>query len=305
MKLRNSIIVVFLGPAVVFYLLIFLYPSIRTLIMSFFYVKTVTASMAKWSFVGLKNYRIIFQSKMFIHSLSNIFYIWFYGGLGVFFAALLYAVILTSGVKGKSFFRDILYLPNVITAVALATMWIHFAFNNQYGLFKIIFQTLGLKQLAEFQWTAPEHELFSMTVAYSFGCVGYYVLIFMAGIEKIPTDFYEAATIEGAGIFKKFTSITLPLLIGVMKTAVVLWSIAAVTFFLWSMMFSPYDPEMGTITPMVYMYNTTFGRNVIVTNPELVNAGLGAAVGVVMTIIIVIVFLAVDRLLPDQEEIKY
>ena len=127
----------------------------------------------------------------------------------------------------------------------------------------------------------------------------------MAGIEKIPTDFYEAATIEGASILKKFTRITMPLILGVMKTGIVLWSISAVTFFLWSQMFSPMDPEIGTVTPMVYMYNATFGRNVIVTNPDLVNAGLGAAVGVIMTIIIIAVFIGVDRFLPEEETLEY
>ncbi len=298
-------LVVFLTPAVLFYLLVFLYPSIRTVVMSFFYVKNVTAAIGTWSFVNLKNYDIILHSRMFLQSLSNIFHIWFFGGIGVFFTATVYAVILTSGVKGKSFFRAILYLPNVITAIAMASMWIHYAFNSKYGLFRTIFQTLGLTKLADFQWTAPEHGLLSMTIAYSFGSVGYFVLILMAGIEKIPTDFYEAATIEGASILKKFTRITMPLILGVMKTGIVLWSISAVTFFLWSQMFSPMDPEIGTVTPMVYMYNATFGRNVIVTNPDLVNAGLGAAVGVIMTIIIIAIFIGVDRFLPEEETLEY
>ena len=144
-----------------------------------------------------------------------------------------------------------------------------------------------------------------MTIAYSFGAVGYYVLIFMAGIEKIPVDFFEAATIEGAGIYKKFTKITLPLMRGVLKTGIVIWSISAIAFFIWSMMFSPMDPEVGTITPMVYMYNLTFGRSLVVTNPELVNAGAGAAVGMFMTILVLIIYIVVNYLLPEDDKLEY
>ncbi len=305
MRAKRVMIITFLTPAILSYLLVFLYPSVRTVLMSFFYVKHVTTAMSQWQFVGLKNYKVILNSKMFLRSLYNIFYIWFFGGVGVFFAAMVFSVVLTSGVKGKSFFRAVLYLPNVITAIAMATMWIHFAFNNKYGLFHTIFGALGLNKLAGFQWTAPEHELLAMTIAYSFGSVGYFVLIFMAGIEKIPTDFYEAATIEGAGVYKKFTRITMPLMLGVIKTGIVIWSIAAIAFFVWSMMFSPFDPEVGTITPMVYMYNITFGRSMVVTNPELINAGAGAAVGVFMTILVLIVFGMVNYLLPEGERLEY
>ncbi len=268
-------------------------------------MKNVTSSISTWRFVGIKNYSIILNSKMFLQSLHNIFYIWFFGGIGVFIAAMVYSVILTSGIKGKSFFRAVLYLPNVITAIALATMWIHFAFNNKYGLFHAIFNAIGLKNLARFPWTSPDHQLLSMTIAYGFGAVGYYVLIFMAGIEKIPADFYEAATIEGADIYKKFTKITMPLMRGVIKTGIVIWSISAIAFFIWSMMFSPMDPEVGTITPMVYMYNLIFGRSLIVTNPELINAGAGAAVGVFMTILVLIIFTVVNFVLPEKDRLEY
>lgn len=297
-------IVVFLTPAVLSYLLVFLYPSIRTIFTSFFYMKFVTAPLSQWKYVGLKNYWLILNSYMFRRSLYNIFYIWLFGGTVVFFTAIVYAIVLTSGVKGKSFFRAVLYLPNVITAIALATMWLHYAFNSQYGLFHTIFSTLGLEKMANFQWTAAKHKLFSMTVAFSFGSVGYFMVIVMAGIEKIPTDFFEAAILEGANVYQKFRRITAPLILGVIKMGMVIWSIAVVAFFIWSKMFSPIDPEIGTVTPMVYMYELTFGR-MVATNPELMNAGAGAAVGVVMTLLILVVFAAVNYLLPEQEKLEY
>ncbi len=269
--------------------------------MSFFYVKTVTDGIGLWEFVGFENYQKLFSSTMFVQSLKNIFNIWFWGGIGVFLIAILFSMILTSGVKGKSFFRAAIYLPNVVSAVAMATMWIQYAFNSKYGLFHTLFGFLGMEKMAAFQWTSPDNQFLAMLLAYSFGMVGYYVLIFMAGIEKIPIDYYEAATLEGANIFKKFRHITLPLMRGVFRTSVVMWSISSVAFFIWSQMFSPLDPDVGTITPMVYMFNLVFGRNLTMSDPRLLNAGAGAAVGVLMTFLILTVFAMVNLLIREKK----
>lgn len=293
--------ILFLTPALFSFALVFVYPTLRTLFMSFFYVKTVTDGFGLWEFVGLGNYGKLIGSSMFIQSLKNLFNIWFWGGIGVFLIAILFSMILTSGVKGKSFFRAAIYLPNVVSAVAMATMWIQYAFNSKYGLFFSLFSALGLDKLAGFQWTSPDNQFFSMLLAYSFGMVGYYVLIFMAGIEKIPTDYYEAAKLEGANIFKQFRNITLPLMMEVFRTSIVMWSISSVAFFIWSMMFSPLDPDVGTITPMVYMYNLVFGRNLTMTDPRLLNSGAGAAVGVLMTALILLVFAMVNLLFKDKK----
>ncbi|MBB6481121.1 carbohydrate ABC transporter permease [Spirochaeta isovalerica] len=301
MKRDNKMTVIFLTPALLSFCLVFLYPTIRTLFMSFFYVRTVTDNLGKWEFVGIGNYIKLFSSPMFRQSLVNIFNIWFWGGIAVFLVALVFSVILTSGYKGKSFYRAAIYLPNVVSAVAMATMWIQYAFSSKYGLFHSVFTFLGLEKAAAFQWTSPDNQFFAMTLAYCFGMVGYYVLIFMAGIEKIPVDYFEAARLEGANLFKQFTKITMPLMRGVIKSSIVMWSVTSIAFFIWSMMFSPLDPDVGTITPMVYMYNLVFGRNLTPTDPRLLNAGAGAAVGVLMTLMIIGVFGLVNFLIRDKK----
>ena len=105
-------------------LLVFLYPAVRTVIMSFFDVRFITDSVDQWTMVGLENYRTLFGSSVFQRSLWNILKIWIIEGAAVLALAMIFAVILTSGIKGKGFFRAMLYLPNVISVVALATMWL-------------------------------------------------------------------------------------------------------------------------------------------------------------------------------------
>ena len=297
-KSRLPMIIIFLFPAVFLYGLIFFYPTVKTIVMSFFKMGSISAKMSEWSFAGLSNYNNLLNSQLFIQSLKNIFFIWLIGGVIIFFFSILFAVILTSGVKLKSFFRSIKYLPNVVSAVAMATMWIHYVYNSKYGLLKSIFSLLHVDELAAIQWTSPNNIFMVLVIAYSFGMVGYFMLIFMAGIERIPSDFYEAATIDGANIFQQFFYITLPLLTDVIRTNIVLWTINAIGFFVWSQLFSPLIPETGTITPMVYMYQEVFGGNTVVLER---NVGNGAAVGVILTLIIVLSFIITNILFKDKK----
>lgn len=289
---------VFLGPAVISYVAVYLYPTVRTAVMSFFKVDAITDPVAKWSFAGLGNYSSLFSSTLFMRSMQNIGGIWLWGGLLVFALAVLFAVILTSGVRFKSFFRAVVYLPNVISAVAMGTMWIQYVYSSRYGLLRDVFSFFGLKKLAEIQWTSPDNIFGALLVAYCFGMVGYFMLIFMAGIEKIPADFYEAATIDGASKAKQFSAITLPLMKGVLRTNIVLWTISTVVFFVWSMIFSPLNPEPGTVTPMVYMYQMVFGANMVVTER---NVGAGAAVGVLLSLMVVAVFVLSTAVVRDDD----
>lgn len=297
-KSRLPMIIIFLFPAVFLYGLIFFYPTIKTIVMSFFKMGSISDKMSDWVFNGLGNYNNLLNSQLFMQSLKNIFFIWLIGGIIIFFFAIVFAVILTSGVKLKSFFRSIIYLPNVVSAVAMATMWIHYIYNSKYGLLKSIFSLFRMDKLAAIQWTSPNNIFMALVIAYSFGMVGYFMLIFMAGIERIPSDFYEASTIDGANVFQQFFYITLPLLTDVIRTNIVLWTINAIGFFVWSQLFSPLIPEPGTITPMVYMYQEVFGGNTVVLER---NVGNGAAVGVILTLIIVLSFIITNILFKDKK----
>lgn len=301
MKKNKTMLITFLAPSIFAYIFVFLYPSARTTLMSLFAVDNITDAVGQWRFVGLKNFSFLFESSLFVQSMKNMVSIWFYGGIIVFFLAVVLAVILTSGIKGKSFYRAIIYLPNVVSAVAMGTMWMQYVYSPKYGLFKKIFELIGLKKMASIQWTSPDMIFVSLLIAYCFGMVGYYMLIFMAAIERIPFDFYEAATLEGATITQKFTGITLPLLKDVFRTNIVLWTITTVSFFIWSQVFSPLNPEPGTVTPIVYMYQLVFGNNMVVTDR---NVGAGAAVGVVLTIIVVIMFV-ITSLLFKEDRVEY
>lgn len=294
MKKNKSMIVCFILPCLVTLVVMYLYPVIRTVLMSFFKIESVTADVSDWTFYGLGNYARIFGSATWRISMWNMFRIWLIGGILTLSLALLFAVILTSGIRFKKFFRAAIYLPNVISAVALATMWIQYIYNQDYGMLNKMLEMIGLDGV---KWLGTDMKFWAMLFAFVFGAVGYYMLIFISGIERIPQDLYEAATIDGANKVQQFGKITMPLLKGITKTNITFWSINATTFFLWTKMFSPVDTESMTIVPVVYLYDIVFGGKGVTER----DAGAGAAVGVILALIIMAIYLVMNKVLRDDD----
>ena len=291
-------IVAFLTPAVLLFLGIFLYPILKTILMSFFKIEGVTDSMNLWSFVGLENYTKLINTSLFRTAFFNLFRIWFFGGLIVMSLSLLFAAILTSGIRGKKFFRAVIYMPNIVSAVALATMWLQYVYSPRFGLLKNFFSALHLDELAKTQWLDNEHKFMALLLAYCFGMVGYHMLIWLSGIERISPEYYEAATIDGANKLAQFRYMTLPLLKGVFKTNITMWSVSSVGFFVWSQLFSNVTADTQTITPYVYMYMQIFGGGNTVTER---NSGLGAAIGVLLSLCVVLIFTVCNKVIKDDD----
>ncbi len=283
-KGERRMLIYFLAPIVIIYLGFFLYPTVRTFFMSLFDVPNLSSSMNKWEFVGIGNYISLTKNPLFITAYGNIVKILIFGGIAVFLIALFFAYMLSTMVKGKRFSRAIIYLPNIITPVALVTMWTQYIFNNKFGLLHKVFDFLGLKSLAEIPWTSAEMSFISMLIAFSFGSVGYYMVIFLSGMEKIPVDFYDYGGLEGATKFQMFFKITLPLLRDTTRTAVIFWGMGAINFFLWSRVFNvnPLDPS--TIVPATHMFAMVFGSASGQVSTGTLQVGTGTAIGVILCI---------------------
>jgi multiple sugar transport system permease protein len=290
LKPNRPVIITFLAPAVLCYVLVFLYPTLRTTVMSFFAVEGVSDPVSKWSFNGLGNYQKLFSTPIFIQSVKNIGRIWFVGGCGVMCMALIFAVALTGNLKGTKFFRSAIYLPNVVSAVAMGTMWINYVYNSDYGLLHNVLSALGLRAASGTLWTAPGLLFWSMLTAYCFGMVGYHMLIFISGIEQIPRDYYEAALLEGANVLQRFFYVTVPNMRGVIRTNIVMWTVFTVGFFVWGQLFSPVNLSNDTVAPMNYMYELVFGASSAATTVR--DTGSGAAIGVILMLMVIAVFFA-------------
>lgn len=301
MKKDKKMIVCFLAPAMFFFIVMFLYPICRTIVMSFFNVEGVSDPVSTWTFAGLSNYTKLLEIPLFRTSMFNMIKIWLIGGIAVMAVSLLFAVILTSGVRAKSFWRAVIYVPNIINAVAIATMWIQYVFNKRFGLLHSLFDALGLEELAKIDYMNGSWKFWSMLIAFCFGSVGYFMLIWISGIESIPGDLYEAATIDGANKFKQFRYVTLPLIKGVFKSCMTFWTVSVAGYFVWSQMWaSPNPSDNATITPVVYMYNTVFGT----TGSTARDSGAGAAVGIMMALVVLIIF-GIMNLVVKNDDLEF
>ena len=292
-------IIAFAGPATLIFVATFIYPIIRTIVMSFFSIQEITDATDKWKFNGIGNYISLMETPLYRTSWINLFKIFIIGGVITLGASLLLAVILKSGVHGKRFFQAAIYLPNVISAVAMATMWIQYVFNSSYGFLTNLFKALHLDFLADVQWLDADHKFWALLISYCFGMIGHFMLIWVSGIERIGKDYYEAASIDGANKVGQLLYITLPLLKGIFRTNVIMWSISGSGFFIWSKLFSPISADTSTIVPMVYMYDKLFGAEN--TGDVVRDAGTAAAIGVMLCLFIVLVFTVVNRLIKDDD----
>ena len=299
MKRNRSMIIAFAGPATLIFVATFIYPIIRTIVMSFFLIQEITDATDKWKFNGIGNYISLMETPLYRTSWINLFKIFIIGGVITLGASLLLAVILKSGVHGKRFFQAAIDLPNVISAVAMATMWIQYVFNSSYGFLTNLFKALHLDFLADVQWLDADHKFWALLISYCFGMIGHFMLIWVSGIERIGKDYYEAASIDGANKVGQLLYITLPLLKGIFRTNVIMWSISVSGFFIWSKLFSPISADTSTIVPMVYMYDKLFGAEN--TGDVVRDAGTAAAIGVMLCLFIVLVFTVVNRLIKDDD----
>jgi len=295
MKVSKSFIALFLLPASLLYLIFFLVPT----------VQTIYYSMLDWSgigdnarFIGLKNYTELIGDPLFQLSMLNTFNILIVGGVIIFALAFMFTAMLNSNIRGRRFFRAIIFLPNVVAVIALTTLW-GYIYNPRFGLLNSFFKLLGLKELAKTPWTAPDTIFWAMLVALIWLYVGFYLILLMAGVDKIPIEYYEAAKLDGASQLQMFIKITIPLLWDVLTVAVVLWSITALKIFEFPFAFTSLEPVPETYTSAVYLYVMGFGQRT-----PIYRLGYASAIGVFMllTVIVMVVFL---RRLMGREVIQY
>jgi multiple sugar transport system permease protein len=183
----------------------YLYPAVSTFVLSF----------AEWgpfgghTFTGFTNYLTVFQLDSFWTALGNTL-LYMLIGLLTLPVAILFAVLLNrEGLRGVTVYRTLYFIPFVTLPVASGMVW-KWLYNGDFGL---INQFLGVFGLPGTYWVSnPSTALFAIGVVQVWSQVGYYLVIFIAGLKAIPKEYAEAAEIDGASAFQRFWRITLPLL---------------------------------------------------------------------------------------------
>ncbi len=163
----------------------------------------------RWKFVGFRNFQFLLKSTIFRQSLKVTFSFVFYTVILQIVMGLLFALILNQNIRGRNFFRSLFFMPNVLSTVGISLAF-SLIFHPTSGFANIVLEFLGLKPNT---WlTSPDTALMSIIVVTIWMTFGYYMVIFLGGLQSINRTLYEAAWIDGANGFQAFFKITLPML---------------------------------------------------------------------------------------------
>ena len=187
-----------MAPAVVVLVLFFVIPVIYVVVVSFLKWNGISAP----AFNNLKNFTLLFKDKSFTRSVINNIVWALVAGFVQVPLAMLMAIILSRKPKGWKFFRTVYFFPQVISGIALATLW-RAIYNAEHGMLNGLLKAIGLAGLANTDWLGNLKTAFPAVLIYWVFYVGYYMVIMMADITTIDTSYYEAATIDGASDFQQ------------------------------------------------------------------------------------------------------
>lgn len=240
----------FVSPWLVGFLVFTVYPVIASLYFSFTDYNVVSAP--RW--IGLRNYTDLFADPLFGKTLYNTLYLAIIGIPFSLVLSLMIAMLLNKKVKLQGFFRTLYFLPSVVPAVAAALLWRWFL-NPDYGPVNEFLWQLGINGpgwLADPTWSKP-----ALILASLWG-VGGSMVIYLAGLQNVPTPLYEAADLDGANRWQRFRYVTLPMLSPVILFNLIMGIITSFQAFTNIYIMTGGGPSNSTLVYALYLYQNAF-----------------------------------------------
>jgi multiple sugar transport system permease protein len=243
--------VLLLLPNIIGFLAFTLIPVIASFVLSF----TTWDMLSPIKWIGISNYTDLLRDPTFIKVFWNTIY---FAGISVplgIVCSLLLAVALDQGANFKKFYRAAYFLPVVSSMVAVAVVW-QFIYNPEYGLFNYFLSLLGIKGpnwLTSTVWAMP-----AVIITSVWKNVGFNMLIFLAGLQGISNDYYEAAELDGANLRQKFFYITIPLLSPTTFFVTVMSFIGSFQVFDTVFLMTQGGPARSTSVIVHYLYENAF-----------------------------------------------
>lgn len=280
----------FILPTMIGLIVLNIIPIFQTIYQSFF----KTGAFGRGNiFVGLANYERLFADGAVWQALLNTIK---YAIVEVPFSiaiALVIAVLLNTKMRGRSAYRAIYFLPMVVAPAAVSMVW-KWLFNTEFGLLNHIVESMGLKSIA---WLSdPKIAIYSLAVVGIWSVIGYNMVLFLAGLQEIPRDYYEAAQIDGASGIQQFFKITVPLISPTMFFVVVTRVISSMQIFdSIFMMINTSSPALKKTQSLVYL----FYRYAFVEN----NKGYGSAI--VVLLLCVIMIITIFQMIAQKKWVHY
>ncbi len=274
----------FVSPYVIFFLAFVAYPLFFSFVLIFHRWNIVTPM--EW--VGLKNFSRLLNDPLFFKSIGNtLTFLLIHIPLQISIA-LLFALLLNTKVKMRGFFRALYFLPVVVSGVAVTILWQQL-YSYDYGVLNTLLRTVGFPAapwLVDASWAMP-----SVAIMATWKNVGIYIVLFLVGLQNIPGELYEAASLDGATKWKQFLHITIPMLNPTVVVIIVLSTIGGFSLFIEPYVLTGGGPMQSTLSGMLYIYNQAFYFN---------HMGYAATLGFVFALVILVVVL-VQRKVVETE----
>jgi len=251
----------FVGPAFALYAAFVLLPGL----VAFGWAFTHWDGLSDQRWAGLLHFKwLLLESDVFWVALGNNVFLMLVPALIVVPVALLCATVLHRGVPGGTFFRVVLLFPNLLGGIAAALLWLN-AYEPHGGLVNAALSGLGrlvgseaLQGFAGFPWLSPDHLYPALLPVYLWMACGFNLILYLAAMEGVPAELYEAAEIEGASRLRQFFSITLPLIWEVIVISAVFLVIGGLNAFEMVWLLTQQDPVTSVHTLSTLMVSTMF-----------------------------------------------
>lgn len=277
-KQKTIIIVSFLTIPLLLLALFTYYPAIKLVYYSF---TNWDGYSPEKPWVGLANYREVFSNpdifKVFEHNFA-----YFVMGVVQNIIAIYFAVILSSRLRGKNFFRILLFLPYIMNGVAVAFMF-GYVFDTTNGSLNLLLGNLGLSSLSQTSWLGTDGLVnYSLASTGLWRFMGYNMVIYIASLQAIPRDIFEAAKIDGANSMQTLWRITLPNMKPVIQLNLFLTVTGALEVFDLPFVLTKGGPAGASQTYVQRVVDTAFAYN---------NYGLASAMSIILLFFVVFVLL--------------
>lgn len=266
--------ILFASPAILGFLIFTLGPMIASLILSF----TDYAIINKPKFIGLHNYTNLFNGNdpFFYKSLiATLYYVVLSVPIGIMFHFGV-ALLMNRNIRGKSFFRAIYYVPSVIPIVASCTIWM-WLYNPNFGLINYLLKALHLPTS---QWLASEKAVVPSIVITAIWIAGNTMVVFLAGLQDIPKNLYEAIEVDGGNSMHKFIYATLPMMTPTIFFNLIMGIINGFQVFIQPLIMTDGGPNNASLFYGMYLFRQGF---------QFSKMGSACAIGWVLFIIIMII----------------
>jgi ABC-type sugar transport system permease subunit len=290
MRKRNSLFnsYVFIFPSLFLTLALGIYPLVWALRYMFYDYQ----GYGEEKFIGIDNFTRLLRDTEYWHSVYNTFI--YAGGklIIVLPLSLILAVILNKGIKGRVLLRAVYFMPTIISTSVMAIVFFTI-FNSYNGLLNQFLLKYGLISKS-IDWLGPDYAMITVIIMAIWGAIGNYMLLFIAGLQGIPDDLYESASIDGANVVQKFWYITIPMLGPVLQMIVMLAIINSLKGYESIMVMTEGGPFGKTDVMYLYVYKLFFP--VSATSPTVQQIGYGSAAGFVTALIVGLITIAYFRM---------